>query len=141
MRFLLLGALLLAATPALAQPAPAGSCRLDEGLVLTQNPPPAGPDEVNPWVLSMTLPRMGGAIADISLHIAADGSATDVKLLCLWPTNTKLEDALKSASKTWKFKPMMRSGKPAAADASYRISSAGIMPLSFVAEKLRPIEG
>ena len=140
MRFLPLSVFFILVTPALAQPAPAGSCRLDEGLV-AQIMPPMGLGQANPSVLSMALPRMGGAIADISLHIAADGSATDVKFLCLSPTNAKLENAVRTASKNWKFKPMMRSGKPAAADASYRISDAGIVPLSFIAEKLRPIEG
>lgn len=140
MRILPLVALLFLATPALAQPAPAGSCRLDEGLV-AQLKPPMRAGQANPSVISMPLPHMGMAVADISLHITADGNATDVKFLCLSSKDAHLEDALKSASKAWKFKPMMQGGAASAADARYRISGSGAVPLSFVPEKLQPIKG
>lgn len=140
MRLLAASALLLLATPALAQPAPAGSCRLDEGLV-AQVTPPKGPGEENPRVLSMTLPRMANAVADISFHIAADGTATDLKFLCLRPEDAKLEMALRKASRSWKFVPMKHQGKPAPSDATYRVSASGMMPLSFQPQKLRPAQG
>jgi hypothetical protein len=140
MRLLPLIGLLCLATPALAQPAPAGSCRLEQGLV-AQVPPPMRPGDASPSVVSMALPKMGLAVADISLHISADGAARDVKFLCVSSHDAKLEDALKKASAEWKFRPMMQGGKATGADARYRLSAAGITPLSFLPEKLRPIEG
>lgn len=130
---------LLAATPALAQPAPAGSCRLDEGLVAQL--PTLSPDSEAPHVLSMPVPKMGNAVVDVSFHIEADGTVANVKVLCVSSRDEALGVAIEKASKTWKFGPMKHAGKAIASDASYRISASGSVPLNILPEKLRPIEG
>ena len=140
MRLLAVCSLLVLASPAIAQPAPAGTCRLDEGLV-AQLAPPLSPGEETPRVISMPLPRMGNTIVDISFRIGTDGTATDLKILCQSPSNPNLGEILGKAVKNWKFAPMKRLGKATVFDASYRISASGVVPLNFQSEKTRPIQG
>lgn len=120
--------LVLTAAPAFAQPAPAGQCSLVDNGVATGGP---NMKEKGLKGLSMPLPKgIGDAIADISFRIQADGSVTDVKTLCI--TASDREAALiVNAAKTWRFAPVVRNGKPATADAGYRVSASGVRPLSF----------
>ena len=93
-----------------------------------------------PTIISMPLPRMGSAIADLSFRIAVDGSVSNLKFLCL-SNGAPLKEALETASRTWKFAPMKYLGKATASEARYRVSGSGAVPLNFLPERLRPIEG
>ena len=111
MRLLAVCGLLVLATPALAQPAPAGSCSLKDGLVAQLAPPPGtvepAPDakgqwqfrnlpsgDVAPKIVSMPLPRMGNAVLDVTFRIEADGAVTNLKVLCISPNDDAVRNAL-----------------------------------------------
>ena len=131
-------ALMLIAAPAMAQPAPAGKCSLiDNGVAQVGSTM----REEGLHALSMPLPKgIGDTVADVSFRIRADGTISDVKTLCVTAPDPAVKAAIVAAAKQWLFAPVLRDGKAVAADAAYRVSAAGAIPLSFTPSVLRKIQ-
>jgi hypothetical protein len=128
---------LITATPALAQPAPAGKCSLIDNGVAQVGPTMR---ENGLHALSMPLPKdIGDAVADVSFRIEDDGTVSDVKLLCV--SSERQAAAIARTAKSWRFMPVLREGKAVTANVTYRVSAAGAIPLSFLPSVLRKIEG
>jgi acetyl-CoA acetyltransferase len=124
--------LVILASPALADPLPAGKCvAMDDGVAQVTPLSPARTEGV-PKVVSMALPRMGTAVADIAFRINSDGSVAELNVLCISVPGANLKAVLLQASKSWKFTPLKRSGREVAAIAAYRLSDSGVTPLNFI---------
>lgn len=131
--------LTMIASPAMAYPAPAGTCRtIDDGVAQVTPPAPAQRAGV-PRILSMALPQMGNAVADVRFRIATDGSVSEVEVLCVSPADSDLQAAIKHVSRDWKFAPMERAGNKVASVAVYRLSASGKLPLNFLPVALRKL--
>jgi len=125
---LIAAACLLAACPALAQPAPAGKCNLLDGGVLSAGPTMA---ERGLRPLLTPLPKgIGDTVADVSFNVQSDGTVGDVKLLCVTTTG-RAADAVVAVVKAWKFAVSGNSKTAQPAKVEYRISAAGAIPLNF----------
>ena len=137
-RFIVAASLLVAATPAFAQPAPAGKCSLIDGGVRLVAPP--GEQDLRP--LATPLPKgIGDTIADVSFDLLADGSVSNVKVLCV--TTTPGAGAIVvNTVKGWKFAALSQAKKAEPLKIAYRVSAAGVIPLSFVPNpQIKKLEG
>jgi hypothetical protein len=140
MKMMLAALLLVAATPALADPAAAGKCSLiDDGTARMITPNTARFDPAKPagpHILSMALPRdfsrYQNAIFDIAFGIKKDGSITAPKILCSAAAGADLEKELLKAAVNWRFAPLA-----GPVNVSYRIVAAtgGRIPLGVMADR------
>ena len=124
--------------PAMAQPAPAGKCSLIDNGVAQVAPTMR---EEGLHSLSTPLPkRIDDAVADVTFRIQSDGTVADVKFLCVTVSDREVTAAIAKAVGDWRFVPVTRDGRFVTASATYRISTAGAIPLSFVPMGLHKIE-
>jgi len=124
------------ASPALGNPQPAGKCSLiDDGVRV------AGQStSQDPKIISMVIPPvLGFSVVDVTFRINSDGTVANPKILCVSVPGSGIEAAVLKASKNWRFSPMTQSGKAVATDAAYRISTSGVIPLTFTTQEIHKI--
>jgi len=114
------------ASPALAQPAPAGKCSLVDGGVAVGKPLRKTDQGLEP--LSTPAPEsIGNAVADVAFHVGDDGTVSDVTLLC--NTGSDAAGKIVDTVKTWRFKVIDKKNVPS--KVTYRVSNSGVMPLNI----------
>ena len=118
--------LLIIASPALANPPPAGKCSLvDDGVRQLGG-------SSDPRALSMIVPPiLGNSVVDVAFRINSDGSVAGLKVLCISIPGNGIEASILAASKNWRFSPVTQGGKPISSAAAYRLSATGKIPLPF----------